>query len=168
MHTGTQAHMHTCPYGHMHTCTGRQAARASIRLRGCPLSKFNNNSAIIRAVSAHPEGPYQKAETVFPPFHHNPTVTITPNGTYLLFFIGEIEHREANCTRAEKEWSTAPALKWKPQTDVISMAWSDSISGPWRSRVVLPAASPTARDVLEQTRVGDRLGRGGERLDRLL
>jgi hypothetical protein len=63
----------------------------------------------------------------------------------LLFFIGALEHREAHCEhpREEQELSdNSVPLYWKPQTDVISMAWSDSISGPWQTRVVLPAASP--------------------------
>jgi hypothetical protein len=50
-----------------------------------------------------------------------------------VYFIGNIEHRELNCS---------DPLEWKPQTDIISVAWSKSIKGPWHSKVVLDSASP--------------------------
>jgi hypothetical protein len=40
----------------------------------CPLQKFNNNSAVRRAVSQSAGGPFSGGEIVFPPFAHNPTV----------------------------------------------------------------------------------------------
>ena len=57
----------------------------------CPLILFQYNSMVIRAVSAGGDagGPYHHEEVVLPPFHHNPTfVGPTPDGYYLLFFIG--------------------------------------------------------------------------------
>ena len=53
----------------------------------CPLQDFDNNSQVIRAVSEHVTGPFQRVETVFPPFHHNPTVTRSPDGYFLIYFI---------------------------------------------------------------------------------
>ena len=47
---------------------------ASPTARHCPLSEFNNNSAIRRAVSHSPGGPFAAGEIVFPPFAHNPQV----------------------------------------------------------------------------------------------
>ena len=101
----------------------------------CPLSKFNNNSAIRRAVSSSPGEPFSGGEIVFPPFAHNPTVTTTPDGTIPLLYIGAPEHRQFNCSApdgtagrtASPLASTAqhPALRWKPQTDVINIAWSN-------------------------------------------
>ena len=113
----------------------------------CPLQKFNNNSAVRRAVSQSAGGPFSGGEIVFPPFAHNPTVTTAPDGTILLFYIGAPEHREFNCSSAPPDdhrlESAAPELRWKPQTDVINMAWSKSPSGPWQTRVVILPAKPT-------------------------
>ena len=63
---------------------------ASQFVRDCPLSKWLHNSVVVRATSDNAAGPYTLAETVFAPFHHNPTVVgPTPDGYYLLFAIGE-------------------------------------------------------------------------------
>lgn len=86
----------------------------------CPLSRFNNNSAIRRAVSDSPGGPFSAGEIVFPPFAHNPTVTTAPDGTILLFYIGAPEHRQLNCSSgpdaALGSQAQQPALRWKPQS----------------------------------------------------
>ena len=129
----------------------------------CPLSSFNNNSAIRRAVSTSPGGPFTGGEIVFPPFAHNPTVTTAPDGTILLFYIGAPEHRQINCSGTDgtaspfavghgsigrdrggiRVGAQQPTVRWKPQTDIINMAWSKSPSGPWQTRVVVPPAKPT-------------------------
>jgi hypothetical protein len=88
----------------------------------CPLSNFNNNSAIRRAVSASPGGPFRAGEIVFPPFAHNPTVTTAPDGTILLFYIGAPEHRQFNCSSSPDGPAAAHLASkdqhpdWKPQS----------------------------------------------------
>ncbi len=110
----------------------------------CPLHMFNNNSAIRRAVShTGAGGPFTGGEIVYPPFAHNPTVTTAPDGTILLFYIGAPEHRQVNCTLPGRLASTAPSLRWKPQTDVINMAWSKSPTGPWQTRTIIGPARPS-------------------------
>lgn len=121
----------------------------------CPLGKFNNNSAIRRAVSrSGAGGPFTGGEIVFPPFAHNPTVTTAPDGTILLFYIGAPEQRQINCSSPDASTihnvpprgrlaSTTPSLRWKPQTDVINMAWAKSPTGPWQTRVIIRAAKPS-------------------------
>ena len=132
---------------------GQWSLFAAEMTRGCPLGKFNNNSAIRRAVSPHPGGPFAPAEIVFPPFAHNPTVTVAPDGTLLLFYIGAPEHREVDCNgpdlmitptgaSAEPQRHAHLGTRWKPQTDVINMAWSKSVDGPWQTKVILPPATP--------------------------
>lgn len=69
---------------------------ASQFVNNCTLAGWNPGSTVIRAVSPHPEGPYEYAETVFPTFHHNPTVrklTAEQSGdgspTYVMLMIGD-------------------------------------------------------------------------------
>lgn len=87
------------------------------------------------------------------PKAHNPTVRQAPDGTYLLFYIGELEHREVNCTTTKANTNPKPntsapqqqpQLGWKPQTDVVQMAWATSLDGPWQNRVVIHAATPAS------------------------
>ena len=69
---------------------------ASQFVNNCTLAGWNPGSSVIRAVSEHPEGPFTYAETVFPTFHHNPTVrklTAEQSGdgspTYVMLMIGD-------------------------------------------------------------------------------
>ncbi len=55
---------------------------------GCSLDHWAPNSAIIRATSVSPLGPFAFAETVFPAFAHNPQVVAAPEGGFLIFMIG--------------------------------------------------------------------------------
>ena len=111
----------------------------------CTLSHFDNNSAVIHGVSSSATGPFVKVATVFPPFGHNPTVTRSPDGYYLIYFIGKERDRQVDCTAPGMEQleTAAGAPLWKPDTDVINVAWSKSIYGPWQQRSILRAASPT-------------------------
>ena len=60
-------------------------------LNQCPLAYWNHNSVVARALSSTgPAGPYHYEETLFPPFHHNPSaVGPAPDGKFLLFMIGQ-------------------------------------------------------------------------------
>lgn len=113
----------------------------------CPLILFMNNSRVIHATSKLPGGPYVKQSTVLPPFHHNPTaVGPTPDGVYLLFFIGADELDPAattiDCTQGVPSHcgkannfcrGTIPLTNGQ-----ISMAWAKDVNGPWQTRVILP------------------------------
>jgi hypothetical protein len=106
----------------------------------CPLLLFEANSMVVRAVSttALPDGPYVHEETVLPPFHHNPTVVgPTPDGFYLMFFIGADNQSFAfDCTHGGMPPGAHPARV--PSNNWISMAWArDPVAGPWEQRVVL-------------------------------
>merc|ERR1719253_1962037 len=58
----------------------------------CGLNSWQGNSQISAAVSAlGPEGPFsikENSSLVLPPFSHNPTVHMAPDGTYIIFHIG--------------------------------------------------------------------------------
>ena len=79
----------------------------------CPLILFQYNSQVVRAVSAGADagGPYTRAGTVLPPFHHNPSIIgPTPDGVFLLFFIGARNaSNEIDCRSGIPSVPTHPA-----------------------------------------------------------
>ncbi len=105
---------------------------------------------MIRAVSegSDPGGPYSKAETVLAPFHHNPTITgPTPDGYYLMFFIGANNaSNEIDCREKipDVPFHPKPPI---PSNGYITMAWTkDPVRGPWKERVVLRDNTPGQRN----------------------
>eukprot|EP00041_Stephanoeca_diplocostata_P018125 m.377693 g.377693 ORF g.377693 m.377693 type:complete len:396 (+) comp20926_c2_seq11:178-1365(+) len=111
----------------------------------CPLILFMNNSQVIHAVSSQASGPYSKRATVLPPFHHNPTaVGPTPDGYYLLFFIGADQvNTQIDCSRGIPKRCTRDNNfcrgKSNPvSNEAITMAYATSVDGPWKTRVILP------------------------------
>ncbi len=123
--------------------------------RECPLILFMNNSQVVRAESDHPAGPYVRQEVVLPPFHHNPQIVgPTPDGHYLLFSIGrtkpdaslQIECRRGGggqgpnpppaCTQRANNFCRGTHMP--TSNGQINLAWSTSLRGPWREKVVLP------------------------------
>lgn len=52
----------------------------------------------VRLVSDTPNGPFSEAEVVIPSFAHNIKPFRAPDGTWLLFYIGEINNITANCS----------------------------------------------------------------------
>jgi len=116
----------------------------------CPLILFQYNSRIVRAVSQSDSvmGPYVHAETVLPPFHHNPhLVGPTPDGYYLLFFIGATNASGVlDCTHGVPPSITNGSVPNNPKSPpiysntYISMAWTDDVTAPaerWKQRVIL-------------------------------
>jgi hypothetical protein len=71
-------------------------------LGNCGLNAWQDNSAIYRAVSvAGPAGPYVNETMVLPWFGHNPTVSRHPDGSLLIWHIGngaQQGHFNNNCT----------------------------------------------------------------------
>ena len=70
---------------------------------------------VVRAesISGDPGGPYRHSEVVLPPFHHNPTIVgPTPDGYYLLFFIGtDRPQAEIDCRKVRSSFRKACALR---------------------------------------------------------
>jgi hypothetical protein len=65
------------------TSDGKFHAVATQIAKGCPLSLFLNNSAVVRLEAASPGGPWVYAGQVLPPMHHNPTIVgPTSDGYY--------------------------------------------------------------------------------------
>lgn len=91
---------------------------------------------MVRATADEPMGPFVFAETVFPTFHHNPTVrrlTAEQSGdgseTYVMLMIGDFVPPEggigAKCI--------AGTLDPHHLEGYIKMAWAKSLLGPWNS-----------------------------------
>jgi hypothetical protein len=95
---------------------------------GCPLSSWESNSFIMHATSPTPTGPYKAVNSVLPVFHHNPTISQAPDGTYLLYFIGaNWDGQQQNCTKS----SSTENLVGAGNTGLIGIAYSTSLNGPW-------------------------------------
>jgi hypothetical protein len=54
----------------------------------CTLTSWIPNSQVVHAVADTPDGPFAFKEVLFDTFHHNPRLTRTADGEYLLFMIG--------------------------------------------------------------------------------
>lgn len=81
-------------------------------------------------------------ETVLPPFRHNPSVIgPTPDGYYLLFFIGAGNASgEIDCTSGIPP---VPLHPNPPSNGYITMAATrDVVAGPWQQRVILRDNKP--------------------------
>jgi hypothetical protein len=54
----------------------------------CGLGGWNTHSQVAHAVSASPEGPYERKELVMPQEHHNPTLKVSPvDGSWHIYSI---------------------------------------------------------------------------------
>lgn len=98
-------------------------------LNHCPLSSWGTNSVVSRAVSDSPIGPFVKKEVVQPAFHHNPTVALAPDGTYLLLSIGNGSSTPANCSA--KNVTTSTPVGDPAAAGIITLSYAKSPEGPW-------------------------------------
>lgn len=74
----------------------------------CGAEHYYPNSQIVEAISEKPDGkltpfwahfqldlshflgPYKKRRVLFPPFHYNPKVVLSSDGTFVLYFVGNV------------------------------------------------------------------------------
>lgn len=119
--------------------------------KGCGLGAWSTNSRIVHAVSNNPLGPFVDVDVVQPAFSHNAQAFRTPDGTWVVFYIG--------CAQGEHVvdcgGSAADALPLAPRTvppggpgdnpsplcapqpygalgeAYISYSWAPSPGGPW-------------------------------------
>ena len=139
----------------------------------CGLGSWGTNSQVSRAVSDHPAGPYTKVEVLAEPFHHNPTITKTPDGTLLMVSIGNgttgavwpngsaipAPATQRNCTAPTSE--DASAVAWQSDRmagkdslrdpllgGVVTAMYAKSVKGPWTQMpgVVVKPGAPGSWD----------------------
>lgn len=111
---------------------------ASQFINNCTLAGWDRGSMVVRAVSDDPFGPYTYAETVFPTFHHNPTIRrlspaqakaggYTGGELFVIYMIGDDapppSGKGAKCQSSDYNNHHLEGY--------ISMAWSHSVFGPW-------------------------------------
>ena len=107
--------------------------------RGCGVSYWRGNSAVVHLVSATPEGPFVFADEALPLWHTNPQVVRDPrDGTFVLFSIGQSvdpsQWTECDCTKSPACPPNAP-----PNPDyagVVDVHYSSTAYGPWTQLLV--------------------------------
>ena len=76
----------------------------------CPLlGHWAEVSEGVRLVAEAPNGPFSAPETILPSFAHNIKPFRAPDGTWLVYYIGEPNGRTANCSQAPPGAAPGPA-----------------------------------------------------------
>lgn len=100
-----------------------------------PLDESDNyicNTAIAHLEGPTPAGPFTFAEFALPVYHHEAHAIVAPDGTVLIFMIkydgGELpDLLSEECLRNG----------YNKSHEVIAVAWSSSVYGPWKEKVLL-------------------------------
>jgi hypothetical protein len=67
----------------------------------CPLSGYwSTVSEAVHAVSDHPLGPFETAEVVLPALAHNVKPYQHPDGTFLIYYVGQINNVTQDCSNS--------------------------------------------------------------------
>ena len=118
---------------------GKYHLFAAAMLNDCGLEAWGSNSYIVRAEADSVAGPFEPKETVLGPFAHNPTVRQLPDGSVLLYLIGDGSQRQPphdcrNTTRATPApvptWTAPPPPPGTTGTGAF-VAHAPSVRGPW-------------------------------------
>lgn len=103
--------------------------------QGCPLDDYGSNSMVVRATSAHPNGPFAFQEVVWGAFAHNPTVARLPNGSFALYIIGGNPSQPKDCTNVSsptlRAGSATPAPTPGLMSGGIHVLYGETVRGPW-------------------------------------
>lgn len=114
---------------------------------GCGLTCWVNASECVRAEGPAPTGPFTDAAVVLGVFCHNPTVRRAPDGTYVLFHIGQPDPSRARTTcssSAETCASNQPPPLPTDGRELLTYLSAPHPAGPWAPRGS-PAFSGTGR-----------------------
>ena len=108
----------------------------------CGINSYLLNSRVVHAVAPAVTGPYVEAESVVPPFAHEPVVARAPNGSFVLMTVhGPLKNfPECVCTDGTSRGCSGCNNSCHPAQPVLSVA--DSPLGPWRSTSVPPPVGP--------------------------
>ena len=103
---------------------------------GCGLTCWVNASECVRAEGPTPAGPFVDAAVVLGVFCHNPTVRRAPDGTYVLFHIGQEDPgRALNCSSsAETCASNRPPRRPTEGRGFLTYCSAPHPTGPWTPR----------------------------------
>ena len=108
----------------------------------CPLGDYGEASQVVHMTAAYPLGPWTRKAVALPGFAHNPQAVMAPNGSILLFHIGQ--QLPPGCLL---DCRTPPLLP-RPATcpkmsHAASVAVADGFDGPWTRHSYILGASPT-------------------------
>ena len=113
-----------------------------------PLDESDNyacNTAIVRLEGPSSAGPFQFAEVVLPVFHHEAHAIRAPDGTVLIYMIKYDGGELPGLLSEECLQPTCHVYNISHQ--VISMAWSSSVYGPWSEKIIFnPWPGPANRE----------------------
>jgi hypothetical protein len=79
----------------------------------CNVDKWINNSFVSHSTSEKPNGPWHFEDISLPPWAHGPQISLTPDGTWLLFFTGGWYTQSdtwANCSSPFSDHRPNPGL----------------------------------------------------------
>jgi len=104
---------------------------------GCGLYGWIRNGVVVHATAPQPAGPYTFHDVALPVFQHNPHAVKHPDGTYLLFGIGQANNASWECPCKDGK----PIMPdGKPATDAdaapinhAQLHVSKSPYGPWEN-----------------------------------
>jgi alpha-L-fucosidase len=106
-------------------------------INNCGLSAWGSNSVVIHAGSNSLTSGFQFIEIVLDVWHHNPQISVAPDGTFILWSIGSSpEPKIANCSKEIQEDVNSPSLQHGFET--MELHYATSIYGPW---TLLPGGS---------------------------
>ena len=103
---------------------------------GCGLTCWVNASECVRAEGPTPTGPFTDAAVVLGVFCHNPTLRRAPDGTYVLFHIGQADPARAlNCSSAAESCaSNQPPPLPTDGREFLTYLSAPHPAGPWTPR----------------------------------
>jgi len=100
-------------------------------LNYCPLGSWGSNSVVRHAVADAPNGPFVVgAGVVQEAFHHNPSIARAPDGTFLLYSIGNGSTTPKDCNHSFPKGDKV-GLGDPEAAGIITLSYSSSIYGPW-------------------------------------
>lgn len=122
-------------------------AHVAEMMAGCGISSWTHNSQSVHFTAKDPLGPYTRQGVVQPRFSHNPSATVLPDGSWLLYHLGMgvprhnaaqgVEPVYTNCSQGE---TFGQPTEWKSACD------SHGCTGPfdddWYTQVLRSTAGP--------------------------
>ena len=97
---------------------------------------YSCNTAIVRLQGVSPAGPFTYAEVVLPMFHHEAHAIRAPDGTVLIYMIKYYGGSLPDLL-SEQCRQVGQCHVYNTSHQVIAMAWSKSVYGPWQEKVIL-------------------------------
>lgn len=106
----------------------------------CGLNTWLANSECVRASSSSPTGPFITEEVVQGVFCHNPTVRKAPDGSFLMFYIGDDKSAEKTHCANGQSFEPGPSGLQVDNCE-IRVKRAESITGPWSNNHKISSAA---------------------------